>query len=69
MFIDRSCLEEGGEEVNAIIVGLGVWLIIDGVGSMILYEKQSWMEQAIRVVRVGVGLALIYLGWGLGAIH
>ena len=55
--------------MNAIIVGLGVWLIIDGVGSMILYEKQSWMEQAIRIVRVRVGLALIYLGWGLGAIH
>ena len=50
--------------LNVIIwalVGLGFWLIMDGAVSIYEYWKQSLPEHSIRVVRVGVGVALIYI--------
>ena len=46
-----------------VIIGLGAWVIFDGIASIIIYEKQSWVEQAVRVIRVAVGGFLMYLGW------
>jgi hypothetical protein len=48
--------------MGLFITCLGVWLIIDGVGSIIEYEKQSTLEQLVRVVRAAVGILLIILG-------
>jgi hypothetical protein len=50
--------------INVICVALfclGVWLIIDGAGSIIKYESQSPVEHLIRVVRCGVGAVLIVM--------
>ena len=41
-----------------LVLGLaGGWFAFDGVYSIIRYEKQSWFEQTIRVVRIIGGLA------------
>jgi hypothetical protein len=46
-----------------ILIGFGIWLIIDGAGSIIKYEKQSAIEQLIRIIRAAVvGVMLILLG-------
>jgi len=44
-----------------VIVFLGIWLIIDGIYSIIKYRKQTWQEHLIRVIRAGGGAALIIL--------
>lgn len=43
------------------IVGLGVWLIIEGIGSIIKYRKQTLLEHLVRVIRAAVGATLIIL--------
>lgn len=45
--------------MNWVVGGLGIWIFADGVGSVGKYWDQTWQEQFIRVVRAGVGLALI----------
>jgi hypothetical protein len=40
---------------------LGLWVVADGAGSIILYWGQSPLEHLIRVLRISAGLALIYL--------
>jgi len=44
-----------------LIAGLGIWLVIDGVGSIIFYHKQTLQEHLIRAIRAGVGVTLIAL--------
>jgi len=46
---------------RCLIAGLGIWLVIDGVGSIIFYHKQTLKEHLIRVIRAGVGVTLIAL--------
>jgi hypothetical protein len=48
--------------ISAILVGLGLWLIIDGVLSIIKYSKQSFPEQLIRVIRAAAGVIIIIIG-------
>ena len=48
--------------LSIVLVGLGVWLIIDGVLSIIKYSKQSFPEQLIRAIRTTVGIVLIIVG-------
>jgi hypothetical protein len=48
--------------ISAILVGLGLWLIIDGVLSIIKYSKQSFPEQLIRVIRTASGVIIIIIG-------
>lgn len=52
--------------MNAWLILMGAWLIFDGVTSMIMYEKQPWMEtrteHVIRTIRMGMGAVIIYLG-------
>ena len=48
--------------LSAVLVGLGLWLIIDGVLSIIKYSKQSFPEQLIRVIRATVGVIIIIIG-------
>ena len=44
-----------------IIVGFGIWLVIDGLYSIFEYRKQTLQEHLIRVIRAGVGVTLITL--------
>jgi hypothetical protein len=46
-------------EFAIVIVGLGIWLIIDGLYSIFEYRKQTLQEHLIRVIRAGIGVTLI----------
>ena len=47
--------------LSAVLVGLGIWLIIDGVLSIVKYHRQTFPEQFIRVIRVTVGVVIILI--------
>ena len=48
--------------LSVILVGLGLWLILDGVLSMFKYRKQTFPEQLIRVIRTTVGVIIVLIG-------
>ncbi len=48
--------------LSLILVGLGLWLIIDGVLSIAKYPKQTFPELLIRVIRAIVGAVIIGIG-------
>jgi hypothetical protein len=48
--------------LSVVLVGLGFWLVIDGVLSIIKYPEQSLPEQLIRVIRATVGIIIIIIG-------
>jgi hypothetical protein len=48
-------------EFAIVIVGLGIWLVVDGLYSIFEYRKQTIREHLIRVIRAGVGVTLITL--------
>ena len=48
--------------LSTVLVGLGLWLITDGVLSIIKYSKQSFPEQLIRAIRATVGIIIIVVG-------
>jgi hypothetical protein len=48
--------------LSAVLVGLGFWLVIDGVLSIVKYPKQTFPEQLIRVIRATVGVIIVLIG-------
>jgi hypothetical protein len=46
----------------AVLVGLSLWLVVDGVFSIVKYPKQTFPEQLIRVIRTTVGVAIAIIG-------
>ena len=48
-------------EFGTVDVGLGIWLVIDGLYSIFEYRKQTIQEHLIRIIRAGVGVTLITL--------
>jgi hypothetical protein len=48
--------------LSVILVGLGLWLIVDGVLSIVKYPKQTFPEQLIRVIRGAVGVIIVLIG-------
>jgi hypothetical protein len=46
-----------------LLVGLGIWLVVDGVVSIAKYPKQTFPEQLIRVIRAAVGVTIIIIGF------
>jgi len=48
---------------SLVLVGLGIWLILDGVLSIVKYPKQTFPEQLIRVIRAIVGIVIISIGF------
>lgn len=56
--------EEGNiiKFLSVVLVGLGLWLVVDGVVSIAKYPKQTFPEQLIRVVRAIVGVAIVFIG-------
>jgi hypothetical protein len=48
--------------LSAVLVGLGIWLVIDGILSIVKYPKQSYPEHMIRVIRATVGVVIIIVG-------
>ena len=49
--------------LSVVLVGLGLWLVIDGVLSIVKYPKQSFPEQLIRVIRAIVGIIIVVIGF------
>jgi hypothetical protein len=45
-----------------VLVGLGLWLILDGVLSIVKYPKQTFPEQLIRIIRATVGAIIVIVG-------
>lgn len=57
--------KEGEDYLNvlsAVLVGLGLWLVVDGVFSIVKYPKQTFPEQLIRVIRATVGVIIVFIG-------
>ena len=48
--------------LSVVLIGLGIWLVIDGVLSIVKYPKQTFPEQLIRVIRATVGVIIILIG-------
>jgi hypothetical protein len=48
--------------LSVILVGLGLWLVVDGVFSIVKYPKQTLPEQLIRVLRATVGAVIVSIG-------
>ena len=48
--------------LSVVLIGLGLWLITDGILSIVKYPKQSFPEQLIRVIRAIVGVTIVVIG-------
>jgi len=48
--------------LSAVLVGLGLWLVVDGVLSIVKYPKQTFPEQLIRIIRAIVGVTIVFIG-------
>ena len=58
-------MKVGEDYLNAlsvVLVGLGLWLIVDGILSIVKYPKQTFPEQLIRVIRATVGVVIVIIG-------
>jgi len=45
--------------MNWVVLALGSWVIIDGIGSMIVYRYQMLHEHAVRIIRTLCGISLV----------
>jgi hypothetical protein len=48
--------------LSLVLVGLGLWFVVDGVFSIVKYPKQTFPEQLIRVIRAAVGAVIVFIG-------
>ena len=44
------------------LVLAGLWIIADGIGSLVIYREQRWYEQLVRAIRICAGIVAIYFG-------
>lgn len=45
--------------IKSLLVCLSIWIILDGIGSILLYKKQSIPEHSIRVFRIVIGIIML----------
>ena len=66
MLCNRANWKESRQDylnvLSLVLVGLGFWLILDGVLSIVKYPKQTFPEQLIRVIRAAVGVIIVFIG-------
>lgn len=48
--------------MNPILIGLGCYLNVDGIVSIVVYRKQTIPEHLVRIARCGAGIAIIVMG-------
>ncbi len=48
--------------LSVTLIGLGLWLIVDGVLSIVKYRRQTLLEQLVRVIRSIVGVITVSIG-------
>jgi hypothetical protein len=42
---------------------LGIYIICDGLGSIVVYQSQQWFpDHMIRIIRMIIGVGIIYIG-------
>jgi hypothetical protein len=62
----EKCADKDGEDylktLSVVLVVLGLWLVLDGVFSIVKYPKQTVPEQSIRAIRAAVGIIIIIIG-------
>ena len=62
---NKRAEKEGEDYLNVlsmVLIGLGLWLVVDGVFSIIKYPKQTFPEQLIRAIRAAVGVVIVFVG-------
>jgi hypothetical protein len=40
---------------------IGLWLMIESLGSMIKYKTQPLLDHSVRIIRLGIGLGLLLM--------
>ncbi len=48
--------------LSVVLIGLGIWLVVDGAFSIAKYPNQTFPEQLIRVIRAIVGAVIVGIG-------
>ncbi len=48
--------------LSVVLIGLGIWLILDGILSIVKYSKQTFPEHLIRIIRAAVGVLIVVIG-------
>lgn len=51
--------------LRILLVLIGLYVTLDGVGSIIEYWTQHWYEHAVRVGRIICGLLALWVAWRL----
>jgi uncharacterized membrane protein YcjF (UPF0283 family) len=54
--------------LRILLVLIGLYVVWDGVGSIIEYWTQHWYEHAVRVGRIVCGLLAIWLAYELPSV-
>jgi len=55
--------------INYLVGLAGMWLFTDGIISIKLYPKQSWLhDHSIRIIRIMISIGLMVAG-GLDALR
>jgi len=53
----------GGLPLSTILIVLGVSIIVDGAGSIIVYRRQTLVEHLVRVYRIAVGVSVLTIAF------
>ncbi len=52
--------------VSAILIALGICVIIDGAGSILIYQSQPlFFDHFMRMIRILIGLAIIMISFNV----
>ena len=52
--------------VSAIFIVLGIYIIIDGVGSMLIYQFQPlFFDHFMRMIRILIGVTIIIISFNV----
>ncbi len=46
--------------MNLVLFVAGSWMVCDGIGSILVYERQSAIEHAVRVIRSAIGVIVAF---------
>ncbi|EMR73396.1 hypothetical protein MBGDN05_00458 [Thermoplasmatales archaeon SCGC AB-539-N05] len=52
--------------VSAIIIALGIYIIIDGAGSILIYQSQPlFFDHFMRMIRILIGITIIIISFNV----
>ena len=51
------------KKISGLLFLLGIWLVIDGIGSILVYPEQPLIfDHLLRLGRTTVGIIIMYIG-------